>query len=151
MKQPPTKSLHLLLLFTTFLFIPLVSLRAGAQYFWGEDEPLDETVIGIPPFGVDGTLRFDSRSRKLFFEGTLHVVGDQDRIARTRGEIPTGGYLTADITAGVKLWHGVELRTGVINLTDEFYVNHLNAKNPFTQQPIPEPGRVIFTNLMYAF
>lgn len=30
-------------------------------------------------------------------------------------------------------------------------MNHLNAKNPFTQQPIPEPGRVTFTNLMYAF
>ena len=77
MKQPRTKSLHLLLLFATFLFIPLVSFIAGAQYFWG-----------------------------VFFEGTVHVVGEQSRIAKTHGEIPMDGY------------H--KLRTGVINLTTSF-------------------------------
>lgn len=120
MKQPRTKSLHLLLLFATFLFIPLVSFIAGAQYFWGEDETLDQAVIGIPPFGMDGTLRFDSHSRKLFFEGTVHVVGEQSRIAKTRGEIPMDGSHTANIIAGVRLWRGIELRTGVINLTTSF-------------------------------
>lgn len=36
---------------------------------------------------------------------------------------------------------------GIENLTDEAYVNHLNATNPFTRARIPEPGRVLFVRL----
>ena len=45
----------------------------------------------------------------------------------------------------------MSLLVGVSNLTDEAYVNHLNAKNPFTGTPIPEPGRVFFANLSLTF
>ena len=35
------------------------------------------------------------------------------------------------------------------NLFDTFYVNHLNAKNPFTRQQIAEPGRVVYAKAIY--
>lgn len=46
---------------------------------------------------------------------------------------------------------GVLVRAGVNNLFDELYVHHLNARNPFTGQRIPEPGRVVLVRLSYAF
>jgi iron complex outermembrane receptor protein len=105
----------------------------------------------VAPFGVDGSVRYDSRNKRYFAEGKVHVRSEQTRIAITRGESPTDGYVTADLLAGINLWESVELRTGVMNLADKFYVNHLNAKNPFTGRQVPEPGRVFFTNVSYAF
>lgn len=128
-----------------------LSLKIATQYLWGKDEGLDEPALGIPPFGVDGALRFDAANKRFFVEGTIHGVAEQDRVAKTRGETPTDGYVTADLIGGVQLWQGVELRAGVMNVTDKSYINHLNAKNPFTGEQIPEPGRVLFTNLSYAF
>ena len=40
---------------------------------------------------------------------------------------------------------------GVKNITDEQYVNHLNAKNPFTGMAIPEPGRIFFGDITIRF
>lgn len=48
-------------------------------------------------------------------------------------------------------WRGLELRGGVVNAADEFYVNHLNSNNLFTGQPIPEPGRAFFGTLSWSF
>jgi iron complex outermembrane receptor protein len=45
----------------------------------------------------------------------------------------------------------VTLCGGVLNVFDEFYWNHLNARNPFTTQPVPEPGRVAFVDVSWAF
>lgn len=75
----------------------------------------------------------------------------QNRVATSRGELPTDAYATVNLRAGVRLPAGVELSGGVLNLLDEDYVHHLNSKNPFTGQPIPEPGRVIFGTLSVAF
>jgi iron complex outermembrane receptor protein len=45
----------------------------------------------------------------------------------------------------------VEVELGVENLFDVTYTNHLNAKNPFTGTPVPEPGRVVTTTLTVHF
>ena len=75
----------------------------------------------------------------------------QDRVATTRGEIPTAGYTACDVQGGVAVCEGALLRVGVNNVFDRQYVNHLNARNPFTGTPIPEPGRVVFARLSYDF
>lgn len=46
---------------------------------------------------------------------------------------------------------GFNLHAGVLNLANEFYVNHLNARNPFTGMQIAEPGRVFFAKVSYSF
>lgn len=66
----------------------------------------------------------------------------------------TPGYQTADLRAGVGLPNGVTLRGGVLNVFDEYYYDHLNARNPFAlpdRLPVPEPGRVFFVDLSVAF
>ena len=56
------------------------------------------------------------------------------------GETPTEGYVTFDLKGGCDLGSGVSLEGGITNLTGTDYVNHLNARNPNTQEAIPEPG-----------
>jgi iron complex outermembrane receptor protein len=46
---------------------------------------------------------------------------------------------------------GISVEGGVTNLTDADYVNHLNAKNPYSGTPIPETGRIFFAGVNYAF
>ena len=79
------------------------------------------------------------------------MVGRQDRVAALKGETATGGYTTADLQFGATIWKQLSLQAGVKNIFDAQYVNHLNAKNPFSGQPIPEPGRVFFADLQFTF
>lgn len=132
-------------------FTSLLSLKLGMKYLWGEDKTLKEPALGVSPLGTDVGLRYEASNERYFMESILHATAKQKRVAKARGELPTNGYVTADLVAGTQIWQGLELRFGVMNLTDKYYVNHLNAKNPFTGVPIAEPGRVFFTNLSYAF
>ncbi len=134
-----------------YRFSEVFSTSVQFQYLWGEDITLHEPVLGVPPLGVDGIIQLNSRDQKYFMKGTIHLKSRQTRVAGSRGESPTPGYTTIDIIAGLKLWQNLQLGVGIINLTDKFFVNHLNAKNPFTGERVPEPGRIFYTNLSYTF
>jgi len=71
--------------------------------------------------------------------------------ASRAGETPTDGHATLDLKGGVEVGRGLSLEGGVTNVTDVDYVNHLNAKNPYFDTPIPEPGRVFFVGATYNF
>ena len=128
-----------------------LTASVSASYLWGRDDTLDEPALGVSPLSAELGLRYETPGGRLFVEGGLRAVAEQDRVATTRGETPTDGYVTADLRGGVQIMRGVDLLVGVQNLTDESYVNHLNAKNPFTGVPIPEPGRVFFSSLSLSF
>ncbi len=122
-----------------------------AHYLWGEDVTLGEPALGVAPASVETSMRYQSPGVLWSVEPVVRVVGRQERVATTRGESVTEGYTTIDVRARVNPLPGLEVRFGVINLTDVEYVNHLNAKNPFTGAQLPEPGRMWYVNLNYAF
>lgn len=128
-----------------------VTLGAAATYLHGQDTELDEPALGVTPFTVEGRLRVEPPARGWYLEGSIHRAARQDRVASARGEIATPGYTTLDLRAGVSPVTGFDLRGGVLNLTDEAYANHLNARNPFTGTPIEEPGRVVFVEASMAW
>lgn len=128
-----------------------LTLEAGTAYLRGEDETLDEPALGVHPWRGSLGLRYESPGGRFFAEGTATGVTEQDRVAATRGETPTDGHVTAELRGGVQVVGGLNLRVGVENVADEDYVNHLNAKNPFTGRALPEPGRVFFADATYAF
>lgn len=128
-----------------------LNVKAGLSYLWGKDRELDQPALGVSPITVDAGLRYESSQWPLFIEGTVHMVGRQDRVAALKGETATGGYTTADLQFGATIWKQLSLQAGVKNIFDAQYVNHLNAKNPFSGQPIPEPGRVFFADLQFTF
>ena len=135
----------------SYRLIPQLKYKAGLNYLWGQDTELNEPALGVTPISVQTGLRYESQSLPLFMEGTLHLVDEQDRVATTRGETATDGYTTLDFITGFTVWKNVSLQLGVNNLLDANYVNHLNAKNPFTGNAIAEPGRYFFADLNIRF
>ncbi len=130
--------------------------QVSGSYLWGEDETLDEPAFGVSPPSSTLGLQWAPRLRTpvvsgAFLEGTVTLVAEQDRVATTRGEEATDGYATVGLRTGTDLLGNVTLEVGVENLLDTEYVNHLNAKNPFSGQSLPEPGRVVSTTLSVEF
>ena len=130
---------------------PWLSLRGGWSFVRAEDLLFDEPLFGVPPFEQQYALDFHNRSRTRWVELLVTNTAAQDRVATTRFELATAGWTTVDVSLGLELAAGVTLRGGVRNLTDEFYVNHLNSLDPFTGQRIAEIGRSGYLGLEYAF
>lgn len=130
---------------------PALTAQLQASYLWGRDQTVDEPALGVSPPQSTLSLRYEPDGGRFFAEGTVHLVGEQDRVATTRGETPTDGYTTFDLKGGLTLTERASLQVGITNLTDESYVHHLNAKNPFTGRQLPEPGRVLFADLTVSF
>lgn len=130
---------------------PLVTLHGSFEYLWGQDNTLDEPALGIAPVRSNIGVKFNTKGERLGLDATVHLVGDQNRVARSRGEIPTKGYVTTDFRGFLRPRKNFEINFGVINATNTQYVNHLNAKNPFTGKPVPEPGRQFFARLSLIF
>ena len=133
-----------------------VTVRASGSVLWGRNTTLDEPAFGVAPPSADLGGRWSPsvglpRVSEFFLDGAVHLAAEQSRTAAARGETSTDGYTTVDLTTGARLWEQVEVELGVENLFDVTYTNHLNAKNPFTGTPVPEPGRVVTTNLTVHF
>ncbi|NBC26909.1 MAG: TonB-dependent receptor [Bacteroidetes bacterium] len=132
-------------------FLEQWQVSGTLSYLWGEDTELDEPALGVSPFSGAIGLRYDVKNRPVYLEGQLEFVGSQERVASARGETSTDEYQVADLQGGWRISSSISLQAGIKNLFDVQYVNHLNAKNPFTAAPVPEPGRVIFGDLSIRF
>jgi iron complex outermembrane receptor protein len=130
--------------------------RASGSWLRGTDTALDEPAFGVAPASATLGLRWTPSVSlrpvsKAYLDASTTLVAEQTRVARSRGETPTDGYTTVDLRAGLSLLGTARLELGVENLFDAAYVNHLNAKNPFSGAQLPEPGRVLTTNLTVRF
>lgn len=128
----------------------MINIAGGITYLYGQDLALDEPALGVSP--VRGRLELRLQPNDAFYvEGKMTAAAEQDRVSTSRGELMTPGYAVFDAEAGVTVGQGTQIRFGMNNVFDKQYLNHLNAKNPFTGTQIYEPGRVLFARLTYAF
>ncbi len=135
---------------------PAWTARVSGSWLRGEDTALDEPAFGVSPPSATLGLRWTPsvslhRVSNPYLDVSTDLVAEQSRVARSRGETATDGYTTVDVKAGTRVAQRVKLEMGVENLLDASYTNHLNAKNPFSGAQLPEPGRVITTNLTVRF
>lgn len=129
----------------------VLTAELGGSVLVGEDDLLNEPLLGIAPARVRLGLRYEDLGGRYFLEGTFEGVDRQDEVSESRNENPTAGYGVLDLRGGWAPLRGVNLRFGVENAFDKRYINHLNARNPFGGARIPEPGRVIFLDVGYRF
>ena len=130
---------------------PWIDLRAGWSYVRARDLLFDEPLFGVPPFEQQVALDVHNPARTRWIEVLVTATAAQERVAVTRFEAPTPGWTTIDLTAGARLSEGLTLRAGVQNLTDRYYVNHLNSLNPFTRRRIAELGRRAYLGAEFGF
>ena len=126
------------------------TLNLGARYLWGHNDTQDEPAFGIAPASVMVGGRLAAPANLFFLEGDLRGAFEQTRVAASRGDRPTGGYVTANLRFGVALPRSSSLILGIDNLGGRRYANHLNARPLFSATPITEPGRVFYVRLRYG-
>ncbi|MEF8939080.1 MAG: TonB-dependent receptor [Salinivenus sp.] len=130
---------------------PSLTVSASGSYLWGQNRKTGQPALGVAPLRGNLGVRVEPPQGRFYVEGTLRAAAEQDRVATVLGETPTEGAVTLDVKGGVEMGGGVSVEGGVTNLTDADYTNHLNAKNPYSGTPIPEPGRVLFLGATYRF
>ncbi len=130
---------------------PLVDVRGAWTYLWAEDTFFDEPVFGIAPFEQQYAVNLHTRDRAHWVELLVTAASAQNRVAEARLELPTDGWQTIDLRAGIRLVEGLTVRVGVENLTNEFYATHVNSLNPFTRQRIAEFGRSFYVGTDFGF
>lgn len=128
-----------------------VEVFSGWSYVHATDTRVDEPLFGIAPHQQRYGMTWHTLDRA--YEVSIIVTGTsgQDRVAKSRFEQSSEGWTTIDLQATFPVVDGLILRAGVKNLTDEFYVNHLNSFNPFTGARIAEVGRRAYVGTEYAF
>ncbi len=130
---------------------PWVDVRGGWSYVRAEDLLFDEPLFGVPPFEQVYALDLHNPARTRWVELLVTSTSAQERVASARLEAPTDGWTTIDLMGGVRMREGLTLRAGVQNLTDRYYVNHLNSFNPFTRLRIAELGRSVYVGTEMGF
>jgi iron complex outermembrane receptor protein len=130
---------------------PWVDVRGGWSYVRAEDLLFDEPLFGVPPFEQVYALELHNPARTRWVELLVTSTSAQERVASARFEAPTDGWTTVDLMGGVRMREGLTLRAGVQNLTDRYYVHHLNSLNPFTRLRIAELGRSVYVGTEMGF
>ena len=130
---------------------PWIDLRGGWSYVRARDLLFDEPLFGVPPFEQQYALDVHDPARTRWLEVLVTGTAAQERVAATRFEAPTEGWTTVDVLAGARLREGLTLRGGVQNVTDRYYVNHLNSFDPFTRRRIAEVGRSVYVGAEMGF
>ena len=97
----------------------------------------------IPPLKSVMSLRYDPGTFHLQMEWEWSA--SQNRVSESTGEQPTPAFSILSLRTGWKLNSLWYLNTGVENLLDERYREHLDWGG------IPRPGRNVYLNFIYTF
>ena len=112
--------------------------RAGNNYFdrFGFDRPRsdsasdEEPLYAISPLETRVGLRIQEPDKKRYgVEFSARIVNNQDRVATTLLETETGGFTTYDVRGFWRVCDNLTLVSGVENLTDKQYREHLDSRN----------------------
>ncbi len=125
--------------------------RGSLSYVRGDDEALDEPVLGVAPLNGEVGARFFTLEGRLWIDVATRFADRQNRVATSRFEQATPGWVIYNFSAGFELPRGFKLTAAVDNLTDHAYAEHLNSPNPFTRERIREIGRNVRLGVAVGF
>lgn len=131
--------------------LPLrLAAAATVAYVAGENESAGTPLAELPPLRASASLRYDARV--FFAEVEEQWAARQGRVDPALNEEPTRGWFITSARLGVE-WRGVKAFAGVRNLLDRQYAEHLSyQRDPFASGvKVPEPGRLVYSNVQYRF
>ncbi len=100
--------------------------QAGLAYTYAKDLENDEALPEIAPFEIRYSLMGKFFNDKLSSDISLRHALKQDRISLEYGEKETPAFTNVDFNISYKLFNFMNLATGVQNLFNETYYEHLN-------------------------
>lgn len=119
---------------------------------YGQDLIRKEPLPEIAPLDLRYHLSGTYVKNHLMPYATFRYAMEQDRISGEFGETVTPSFFVVDLGLSVRINPLISFRTGVQNLLDELYYEHLNrsvkSASPF---PIYAPGRSFFFSFNLDF
>lgn len=128
------------------------SFLSDLSYTYGQNQELDEPLPQIVPLTGHLSLNYDKG--KYWFNLKSRLVAEQDRIAESFGETVSPGFVTFDLSAGIKPFPNFSVGAAVLNLFDTAYYEHLNFSynnSDLLSGRIYEPGRNFTLYVNYNF
>ncbi len=133
-------------------------LFAGLQhqlslaYTYGQDLEREEPLPEIAPLDMRYRLSGSYLKNKLRPEVALRQVIKQDRISSEFGETATPAFTILDVSVAYQFNKIFSLSTGVQNIFDQAYYEHLNRSvKGADPRPIYAPGRNFFVTFNVSF
>jgi iron complex outermembrane receptor protein len=135
-------------------------LGGTLAWTWGRNETDNRPLGQIPP--LEARLSLDYQRGAWSAGALLRAVAAQDRVAINQGNVvgqdigPSAGFAVASLNGGYRLAKGWSLTTGVDNLFDRAYAEHISRAGAmvagFEQATrVNEPGRTLWMNLSAQF
>ncbi len=115
------------------------------SYQRGENKTDDQPIF-VSPFKSSLTMGYRNHKDGYFGEFTVRKVADQNRIPDVTylDDIATKGFVSVNLSTGIKLYDTIRFSVAVNNLLDETFSEPFNGRN--VDNPLPEPGR----NLIFS-
>ncbi len=136
-------------------FAPDWTVLGNLSYVRGINRDNDDNLYRIAP--LRGLLGLEWEPGKFSAGTQLVLVADQDDVAAYNGESPTAGHIVWNLRAGYQFTRTLSLETGVENLLDTFYADHLGGINRVSGSDVavgthlPGPGRFVYTALRWTW
>jgi iron complex outermembrane receptor protein len=136
----------------TYAKIPEVT-----KYIVSDGEIVDEVQITddalpeIPPFEATMNAYYKFLKGKLIPSLKLRMVAPQKHVSEAFYEQETPGFALLDFSIRWKIAKFVELNTGISNIFDRAYYEHLNRRIIGSTENLYEPGRVFFATVYAQF
>lgn len=125
--------------------------QLGIAYTYGQDLERDEPLPQIAPLDLRYSIFGSYLDNKLLPELMFRYVSEQSRVSNEFGETATPSFALLDIKIGYNISDKLTINSGVNNVLDENYYEHLNRSVRGTNDPIFAPGRNLFVNLNFTF
>ncbi|TRX59021.1 TonB-dependent receptor [Fulvivirga sp. M361] len=125
--------------------------QLGIAYTYAQDLERDEPLPEIAPLDFRYTLRGNYLKNKLQTELIFRHVLEQSRIATEFGETVSPEFSLLDVKVYYKVSDTFKLSTGINNIMDENYYEHLNRSVRGAGGPIFAQGRNFFASFNLKF
>jgi iron complex outermembrane receptor protein len=110
-----------------------------------ENDPLNE----IPPLEANLMFGYGFFNKKLVPELDFRMVAAQNKVSVANYEQITPGFMTVDFILTYHYSEYLSVYTGITNLTNTNYYEHLNRRIIGSKSPLLEPGRMFYLNLSF--
>ena len=115
----------------------------------GEEQVKNDPLAEIPPLEGTTSIYYKFLNSKLIPKITLRFVAAQNRISQAYNESATPGFALAGFSLKYQYNDIFTIAAGVDNIFNAAYYEHLNRRIIGTEDPLYEPGRIFFANLIF--
>jgi iron complex outermembrane receptor protein len=119
-----------------------------------DGEVIEETIANdplpeIPPLEMNITFGWRFFENRFIPEVSLRYAADQNRISEAYGEQTTPSFTIINLDLQYRFNNYLSVFAGVKNVFNTTYYEHLNRRVIGSMQPLYEPGRVFYANLIF--